>query len=128
MAFNWPEYNRVTGISFCLKGAKMSEIRDGSSNTILAGEKYIPQHTVWSGRHPGDDQFVYVGDDCDIRRFTSNAPAADSGAGEKDDFGSSHSAGANFAFCDGSVRLVTYDIDVRTFRSLGNRSDERPLK
>ncbi len=38
-------------------------------------------------------------------------------------FGSVHVEGAYFAFCDGSVHLVSYDIDLDVGIRLGNRSD-----
>ncbi len=38
-------------------------------------------------------------------------------------FGSQHGQGANFLFCDGSVRFVYQGIDERVFRRLGHRAD-----
>ncbi|SIO07823.1 prepilin-type processing-associated H-X9-DG domain-containing protein [Singulisphaera sp. GP187] len=38
-------------------------------------------------------------------------------------FGSLHSRGANFAFCDGSVRFLSETIDRRGYQSLGHRAD-----
>jgi prepilin-type N-terminal cleavage/methylation domain-containing protein/prepilin-type processing-associated H-X9-DG protein len=38
-------------------------------------------------------------------------------------FGSRHSFGSNFLFCDGSVRYVQQSIDERIYRLLGNRAD-----
>ena len=38
-------------------------------------------------------------------------------------FASAHGLGANFLFCDGSVRLLTERIDPRVFRCLGHRFD-----
>ena len=38
-------------------------------------------------------------------------------------FGSRHSRGANFAFCDGSVRFLSETIDRRSYQSLGHRAD-----
>jgi prepilin-type processing-associated H-X9-DG protein len=42
-------------------------------------------------------------------------------------FGSPHSSGCNFAFCDGSVRTVSYQIDPEVHRRLGNRKDGLPI-
>ncbi len=38
-------------------------------------------------------------------------------------FSSHHPNGANFLFCDGSVRLLSQSIDRRVYRFLGNRAD-----
>ena len=38
-------------------------------------------------------------------------------------FGSSHQAGVNAVFADGSVRSISYTIDPTTFSYLGNKSD-----
>jgi prepilin-type processing-associated H-X9-DG protein len=42
-------------------------------------------------------------------------------------FGSAHSNGCNFGFCDGSVRTISYDIDAEVHRRLGNRHDGLPI-
>jgi prepilin-type processing-associated H-X9-DG protein len=41
-------------------------------------------------------------------------------------FGSCHAGGCNFAFCDGSIRTISYSIDAATHKSLGNRDDGAP--
>ena len=38
-------------------------------------------------------------------------------------FSSHHSLGANFLFCDGSVRLLKKRINLRIYRFLANRAD-----
>ena len=38
-------------------------------------------------------------------------------------FGSAHSAGAGFIFCDGSVHLISFDIDTVTHSRLASRAD-----
>lgn len=42
-------------------------------------------------------------------------------------FGSSHPAGANFALCDGSVRMIRYNPDPVTFRRLCEIADGQPV-
>lgn len=72
----------------------------------------------------GDDQVSYMGDDADVRRWTANPPITDgSSATVHDQFGGPHSGGCYFAYCDGSVRLVTFEIDPEVHRQAGNRRD-----
>jgi prepilin-type processing-associated H-X9-DG protein len=42
-------------------------------------------------------------------------------------FGSAHANGCGFAFCDGSVRTISYQIDPEVHRRLGNRRDGMPI-
>jgi prepilin-type processing-associated H-X9-DG protein len=42
-------------------------------------------------------------------------------------FGGPHSAGCNFAFCDGSVRSINYSIDLAVHACLGDRNDGQSI-
>jgi prepilin-type N-terminal cleavage/methylation domain-containing protein/prepilin-type processing-associated H-X9-DG protein len=113
----------------------MTQISDGSSNTYLAGDRYLNPSDYYTGMATYDDQGWISGNDYDQIRFTytckneeENAPSdpmrdREGFAGSGYNFGSTHSAGFNMVFCDGSVQTIPYDIDLRTHKNLGNRGD-----
>ena len=99
-------------------------ITDGSSNTITLTEKRV-NPLNYEGSGPADDRGWSDGWDYDTLRLTSCTPYPDSGA--VNEFsrtaGSSHTAGINTSFADGSVHSIAYDIDLETFNRLAHRTD-----
>ena len=61
-----------------------------------------------------------VGDVFRLRQDTPGDPGSSDNVGI---FGSPHAAGLQFVFGDGSVRLVSYDIDHYTYWLFGGRDD-----
>jgi prepilin-type N-terminal cleavage/methylation domain-containing protein/prepilin-type processing-associated H-X9-DG protein len=122
-----------TGIVLVHSQIRMSDIKDGTSNTYLAGEKYMNVDYYTTGIDGGDDQSWDMGFDQDIARWTNNSsnwyPAQDQpSVGTYDDaFGSAHAAGFNMVFCDGSVRNIGYSINTTVHANLGNRKDGQPI-
>ncbi len=102
-------------------------ITDGTSNTIFAGDKRL--NVALLGGFQGDDNEGYTsGWDHDTIRWTQYAPLPDPRTGDGNlRFGSSHTGGFMVSLCDGSVRFLSYSIDLTTFRRLGLRSDGQPL-
>jgi prepilin-type N-terminal cleavage/methylation domain-containing protein/prepilin-type processing-associated H-X9-DG protein len=102
---------------------------DGTSNTFLAGEKNLDPNGLRGFQ--GDDNEGYTsGWDHDTMRYanTSYPPLRDTpGIGNTQRFGSSHSAGVNFVFCDGSVKLIPYSIDPLIYSYLSNRQDGKAI-
>ncbi|MBN1395074.1 MAG: DUF1559 domain-containing protein [Pirellulales bacterium] len=122
----WPSNRGRNGIFHCRSMTKMAEIKDGTSNTFLFGEKYVCPDWYFTGEDGGDNQSMYVGYDVDNVRWTAEVypPLQDTpGFDRFEFFGSAHAGGLHMAFCDGSVDLVNYNIDAETFRYLGNRED-----
>ena len=123
---------------------RISDIKDGSSNTYLAGEKNVGPDWYATGESSGDNHAAQGGDDEEIQRWTadltdvivpvsvSNEPSHYSlippmpdtpGLVYQSGFGSAHATGFHMAFCDGAVRMLNYSIDRETHRRLSNRSD-----
>ena len=115
----------------------VAAVRDGTSNTFLVGEKYLDPDNYADGSDGGDNESLYCGNNNDVHRVTyydANTPANSKmprqdtpGHPDSYRFGSAHSSGCNFVFCDGSVHTVSYSIDGLTYMYLGNRKDLQPI-
>jgi len=138
--FNWDTngHQQNTGISYAQSEIKIADIRDGTTNTYLIGEKYLNPDYYANGQCPADDMGLYEGCAfdtyrwCDVTDATNNigrTPKQDrKGLQDEHSFGSAHSAGCNFVLCDGSVRNITFSIEAVTHGRLGNRADGQVVK
>ncbi len=117
-------------------------IRDGSSNTLMIGEKQ--QHPNHFGKSGGDNEpWCDTGLDFDqVRNALYGEPVTGRFGGppahDNDElpgepgvwsmkFGSSHTGAFNGALADGSVRSISYSIDPEVFRRLNVRDDGLPV-
>jgi hypothetical protein len=117
----------ATGI--CFPGSTIDQIPDGTSYTILFGEKYLDSDRYADGTDNGDNESVFIGDNADIARWTYITPYRDApGLSSVEIFGSAHAATFNAVLCDGSVRAIDYSVDATSFLNLGNRKDHAALK
>ena len=105
---------RYKGKPLCFR-----DITDGLSNTILLGEKHIPNHNYG---HPPDAS-IYNGDHgrC-MSQLGVGAPMAKGPSGSGG-FGSYHPGICQFGLADGSVRAIAVSTDATTLGYLANRQD-----
>lgn len=127
----WHDTSGATGVSFERSEIKPAHVRDGLSNTLLIGEKYLNPDRYETGTDPGDNECMYVGFDNDMYRTTN--PSRGRLAQDRPGlyswftFGSPHASGCQFVFCDGHVQSLSYSIDVTVYSYLGNRKDGAAL-
>lgn len=117
---------------------KISKIIDGTSKTLLIGEKYL-RSDLHPGGTPSDDTGLTDGWDPDTIRCTCVSPLNDGdvnppftgrigdnpgtdGIWEQFLAGSAHTGGMNVVFADGSVHTISYDIAPYVFNALGTRN------
>jgi prepilin-type N-terminal cleavage/methylation domain-containing protein/prepilin-type processing-associated H-X9-DG protein len=116
----------VAGQSITTLGGpeRMADITDGTSNSLMVGEltfiDKIPlagsnRATFWAYAYASYNQSSVT---VESRTLTNsyqkcaNAPGLWADQTCKAAFGSNHGTGLNFVFCDGSVRLVSYNVDI----------------
>lgn len=98
---------------------RVNQLTRGSSNTLLAGEKWLPSIVGGSPAH--DDVKWNVGYDWDVIRRTGSGLYRDGGADRPYSFGGRHPAGNVGAWCDGSVRVTNWEVDQSVWLRLGLR-------
>ena len=109
---------------------RMASVRDGTSNTFLFGEKFIPLAGL--AQFP-EDSPAYDGDHLPASCRLAG-PGLRLANGPSDllanqfSFGSWHPAGIHFALVDGSVRLFSPETDTKVLGLLANRRDSRVVE
>jgi prepilin-type N-terminal cleavage/methylation domain-containing protein/prepilin-type processing-associated H-X9-DG protein len=127
--FLYPDYHSVgTGVIYSVSAVKLGEVTDGTSHTYILGEKYLNADNYTNSQEGTDNNPTYSGFDWDWQRWQGNGLVRDrKGLSDWLSFGSAHPAGANMAFCDGSVRHIMYSIDLVTHTNLCHKSDGNTL-
>ena len=135
--FCWPSIETQSGVTFLGAEITIAMITDGTSNTMLYGEKYVEPDKYELGSDPGDNQCMYSGWDWDVNRWGGGSrfdptinpeliaiPSQDQlrypnfGA-----WGSSHPGVYNAVYCDGSVTSISFDADPAVLANVCNRFD-----
>ena len=122
---------------------QIKHITDGTSKTILVGEKYL--HTELYDAPPpvnacADNNSPYQGYDWDVIRWANSktglkkdyAPRSDNYGDATAEactvrFGSAHSSVFQVVMCDGSVNAVSYDISLLTLELMARRNDGQAI-
>jgi hypothetical protein len=123
------------GLTHSQSQITIGQIADGTSKTIMVGEKYLNPLNYDNGVDAADDQSMFGGHDRDFNRYTVDnfirgvaLPQQDTPGTPENGynwrFGSAHPAGLHIAYADGSVHQVEYGIDQLIWMKLGGRSDD----
>lgn len=131
-----------TGVVFQRSEIEMRQITDGTSHTYLFGEKNLDPNHYYDSNIGNDDQSMYVGHDQDTLRSTFSVvlfeggpifgyPATPDTPGTNKirqySFGGPHPNGWLVALCDGSIRFMSYELELEIHRWMGNRLDANIL-
>lgn len=118
-----------SGVIFLGSEIKLQQIVDGTTNTILLGERHINPDHYYDGTVSNDDQGMYVGFDVDTICYTGDLrevflPTQDTpGLSLWWTFGSAHPGAFHIALCDGSVQSMAYEVDDDAWKSMGSRDE-----
>jgi hypothetical protein len=136
----YPAFDGMTGVIFQRSEIKIRQITDGTTYTYLLGEKNQDPNHYDDGAPLADDQSMYNGYDKDNLRAADvwlpglenqppiHPPVPDTPGSENKfewQFGGPHPGGWIAAFCDNSVRFLSYDMKLELHQNFGNRKDGR---
>jgi prepilin-type N-terminal cleavage/methylation domain-containing protein len=98
---------------------------DGDAYTILVGERNYNRQRMADSSQQDENNGYVAGYSWDTIRWGYDVPAADRLDMSDFDtrFGSSHNLIAQFVFCDGGVRTISYNVNLPVFQGLCHRDD-----
>jgi hypothetical protein len=126
----WPPLTGQSGVNFFGVDMKLKYITDGTSKTYMVGEKFNDPDSYESDGNinGGDNESYFGGYDWDTNRWADKPPLHDAPGGNLYTmFGSAHAGVWQAVMCDGSVRALSYDIDLFIHRHFANRGDGQSI-
>jgi prepilin-type processing-associated H-X9-DG protein len=97
----------------------MTSFTDGTSHTLLAGEKAMDPDYYSTGSWYWDEPFFLGGSDSSSRKGAGLLRDQRGGFYQaRENWGSPHPSGAQFLFADGSVHLIPYGTSAQTMLAL----------
>ena len=118
--------DKFNGVIFRFSRVTIGEIRSGTTNTYLIGEKYLMADDYETGKNDTDNEGTFFGGCDDSLRscMTSSRPCQDRPGYNtpKNDFGSTHAGSFGMCMCDGSVQRISYSVDATVHANLANRA------
>lgn len=122
----WPSLELAVGVCWWRSEVELSDISDGTSKTVLFGEKSMDPLLYQSWYGGGDACDMYEGQDLEANRYAGvDFPLHVDTPGLTDTFGygGPHPGGCVFALCDGSTRSISFGIDLEVYRRIALRED-----
>lgn len=128
----------LNGVFYCLSATRLTGITDGTSNTLMFSEVLLMTdtgsthdirgryHNSWQGNSLFSSLNLPNTSVGDLSSYCVSSPRSPCQALGTDNVvqyaRSGHPNGVNAAFCDGSVRFVSNNIDLPTWRAHGSRA------
>lgn len=123
--FVFPNPKDYTGISFAGSEVEARQVEGGMNNTLLVGEKYLNSSLYDTSDDPSDWGHMYSGLARDACRLAGTAFLLDRDKPEISRlsiFGGAH-LHCHFAYCDGSVHALGYDVEPEVYEKLADRNE-----
>jgi prepilin-type processing-associated H-X9-DG protein len=109
------------GMFYRNSATRFGDVLDGLSNTLMVGERASRQAASWEGSATWVG--AVPGAHRDAARVVGRAGRVPNDVlGDFSDFGSWHPFGANFVMADGSVRMISDEIEQATYHALATRA------
>jgi len=108
--------------------ANFNSVTDGTSNVLMLSEKRLSRSEYSTGAWH-DDRGWTDGWDPDVVRSTAVIPRPDPNSGGVSgyEFGAAHPSIFQGALADGSVRTLSYQVQLNVFNRFGHKTDGNPI-